>query len=221
MKDKHKKHNAETTGMVESEKKIPELPVEDSMKGDKTDGIKVEAEKKTEPQMQDVMPVDTTKVENDEKYLRLFADFDNFRKRTIRERTELYQRANEEIIEEILPVLDHLELALKSATEHKIDAGVLDGFRLVAEQLLTALKKSGLSPVDAGEGVQFDPLQHEAISHMSSDAIPENAVITQVRRGYVLGGKMLRAVRVVVSSGKPVQSNQNCQPEASQEGNKP
>lgn len=140
----------------------------------------------------------------EEKYLRLFADFDNFRKRTIRERSDLYQRANEEIIADLLPVLDHLDMALASATEHKAEGAVVDGFKLVADQMLAAMKKTGLSPIEA-EGCHFNPMFHEAISYLSSDTVPEDFIITQVRKGYLLGGRMIRAARVIVSSGKPLQ----------------
>lgn len=164
------------------------------------------------------VPADQQLSDHDNRYLRLMADFDNFRKRTVRERVELYQRANEDIIEEILPVLDHLDLAVKSAEKHNVEVAVLDGFRLVAEQLLSALRKSGLTPIDS-DGQQFDPGQHEAIAHLPSDTVPENKVMTQVRRGYMLGGKMLRAAQVVVSSGKPHQvSGMDGQPQVSNEG---
>ena len=154
------------------------------------------------------------KSEADEKYMRLLADFDNFRKRTLRERKDLFQRANEELIEELLPVLDHLELALAAAEAHKADRGVVDGFKILGEQMLSVFKKFGLTTIESSGGT-FDPAVHEAISHLPSDTIPENGVITQVRRGYSLGGKMLRAAQVVVSRGVP-QAAEN--PVPAQEG---
>ncbi len=135
-----------------------------------------------------------------EQMLRLQADFENFRKRTLRERAEWYQRANEDLVMELLPVLDHFELGLQTAEEHNTDKAVVDGFRLVYEQCLSSLKKFGLAPVDA-EGQTFDPHVHEAMTHLPSDDHPEDMVITQTRRGYKLGGKLVRAAQVVVSSG--------------------
>lgn len=137
----------------------------------------------------------------DEKLLRLQADFDNFRKRMLREKNELYRRANEELILELLPVFDHMELALAAAEEYKAHGAFIEGFSLVSEQLMSVLKKFGLTPIDA-EGMRFDPGRHEAISYIPSDKFPENAVITQVRRGYMLGDKLLRAAQVVVSGGE-------------------
>ena len=137
-----------------------------------------------------------------DRLLRLQADFDNFRKRTLREKGELYTRANEDIVLELLPVLDHLDLAIKAAAEHGADPAFLEGFTLVSEQLLSSLKKFGVSPID-GEGEGFDPDLHEAISHLPSPDVAENVVMMQTRRGYNLGGKVLRAAQVVVSSGAP------------------
>lgn len=136
----------------------------------------------------------------DDRYLRLMADFENFRKRTLREKNDLYRIANEDIILELLPVLDHMDLALEAVRTAPIDAVVLDGFKIVAEQLAAAMRKFGVEPIEA-DGQVFDPVVHEAISHLPSDTAPENRVIQQTRRGYRLGNKMLRAAQVVVSSG--------------------
>ncbi len=136
-----------------------------------------------------------------DQLLRLRADFDNFRKRTLRERTELYQRANEDLMEDIMPVLDHLDLALKAADDHGADESFVHGVKMVAEQLQSVLGSFGLKPIDA-DGADFDHNVHEAISRMQSEDVPEDKVIAQVRRGYFLGNKLLRAAQVVVSGGK-------------------
>jgi len=137
----------------------------------------------------------------DDRLLRLRADFDNFRKRTLREKNELYKRANEDIMDALLPVLDHMDLALASAVDHDAPQALIDGFRLVSEQMTSALKKFGLAAVEA-DGSEFDPELHEAISHLDSEDVPEGCVITQVRKGYKLGDRLLRPARVVVSSGR-------------------
>ncbi len=138
----------------------------------------------------------------DDRLLRLQADFDNFRKRTVREREETYRRANTDLMTELLPVLDHLELALKAASENATDPAFADGVRLVFDQMLGVLGKFGLSPIDA-EGQAFDPGEHEAVSHLPSPDVAENHVMVQSRRGYKLGDRVLRAAQVVVSSGAP------------------
>ncbi|MBT3293833.1 MAG: nucleotide exchange factor GrpE [Verrucomicrobia bacterium] len=136
------------------------------------------------------------------RLLRLQADFDNFKKRTIRERNETYRRANEDIMEELLPVMDHMELALDAAAQHDADEAMVEGFRMVSEQLRGALAKFGLTPIDAS-AAEFDPNVHEAISHLPSTDVAENYVVAMTRRGYKLGDMLLRAAQVVVSSGDP------------------
>lgn len=142
----------------------------------------------------------------DDRFLRLQADFENYRRRVLREKDELYRRANEDLMEELLPVLDHLELAFSSTGEaHKHDP-VVEGFRLVADQLMNALGKFGLTPIET-EGQAFDPNVHEAILHMPSDDVDENYIISQARGGYKLGERLLRASQVVVSSGPSAETS--------------
>jgi molecular chaperone GrpE len=131
--------------------------------------------------------------------LRLQADFDNFRKRTQRERNELFLFANEAICLEMLPVIDHFEMGFKSAEDHKTDCSVTEGFRMVYNQLMDVLKKFNVTAIDA-VGEPFNPHRHEAILHMPSDK-PAETVLEQVRRGYMLGDKLLRAAQVIISSG--------------------
>ncbi len=135
-----------------------------------------------------------------DQFVRLQADFANFRNRTQRERVELYQRANEDLLLEILPVLDHYEMGLQTAEQHDADKAVVDGFKMVYDQFQNVLKKFNLEPIDA-VGEVFDPHKHEALTHMPSDEFPAETCSNQVRRGYLFGGKLLRAAQVVVSSG--------------------
>ena len=138
--------------------------------------------------------------------LRMKADFDNFRKRQVRERAEWIVRANEDLFMELLPVLDHYEMGLKSAEDHQTDCSVIEGFKLVYNQLLDLLEKHNVTPVDS-IGEAFDPHVHEALTHMPSDK-PAETVVEQIRRGYMLGDKLLRAAQVVVSSG-PVEEKES------------
>ncbi|MBU4201321.1 MAG: nucleotide exchange factor GrpE [Kiritimatiellae bacterium] len=135
-----------------------------------------------------------------DQLLRLRADFDNFRKRTLREKTELYDMAASELMLELLPVLDHLQLGIQAATTHKADKAIQEGLQLIFDQLMGVLMKFGLTPFDA-EKQPFDPARFEAISRMASDKEPEDMVLAQTRPGYMLGNKLLRPAQVVVSSG--------------------
>lgn len=145
-------------------------------------------------------PADAELAALKDRLLRLQADFDNFRKRTAKERAEFSARAIEDLAQELLPVIDHFDLGLKSAKDHGADPTLIDGLRLVYDQLLAALKKFGVTPIDA-EGQAFDPHQHEAVTHAPSEEHPADTVITQTRRGFKLGDRLLRAAQVVVSRG--------------------
>lgn len=140
--------------------------------------------------------------EMENRLLRLQADFDNFRKRVARERGETYARANEDLMTEVIPVIDHLDMAIQSARDHDCPPGLVDGVNLVGDQLKGVLEKFGLEKIDA-KGKEFDPNEHEAISHLPSPDVAENMVMDQTRLGYKLKGRLLRAAQVVVSSGKP------------------
>ncbi|MCC5849679.1 MAG: nucleotide exchange factor GrpE [Verrucomicrobia bacterium] len=133
--------------------------------------------------------------------LRLRADFENFRKRTRREKEEWTTRSLEHVCGDLLTVLDHFELGLKNAEDLKVAPEVIKGFALVNEQLKAVLGKYGLSPVNAEEA--FDPNLHEAISYVASPEVPADHVLAMTRRGYKLGERLLRPAQVVVSQGPP------------------
>ncbi|HEY5653662.1 MAG TPA: nucleotide exchange factor GrpE [Pontiella sp.] len=145
-----------------------------------------------------------------DQFVRLQADFTNFRNRTQRERIELYQRANEDLLLEILPVMDHYEIGLQTAEQHDADKAVVDGFKLVYDQFQNVLNKFNLKPIDA-VGEEFDPHKHEALTHMPSDEYPAEVCSNQVRRGYMFGDKLLRAAQVVVSSGPAKASDEGAE----------
>ncbi len=147
-----------------------------------------------------------------DRCLRLQADFENYRRRVLREREETARRAQQGLMEDLLPVLDHLDLAMQAAADHAADNGVVEGFRMVAEQLRGVLGRYGLEAVEA-DGAVFDPVWHEAISHIPSADVAENAVIQQTRRGYKLGEFLLRPAQVVVSSG-PAAAAAGSEPQA-------
>jgi molecular chaperone GrpE len=132
--------------------------------------------------------------------LRLGADFDNFRKRTRREKEIWTQQAQERIVTELLSVVDHYELGLNNAEQHEAKKEVLDGFRMVHTQFLNVLNRFGVKAIDAETSV-FDPALHEAVSFLNSDDKAENEIIAETRKGYTMGDKLLRAAQVVVSSG--------------------
>ncbi len=135
-----------------------------------------------------------------DRLLRLQADFDNYRKRLARERAEEQQQAAERLILALLPALDHFELGLRNAQAHGGDATLVEGFRMIYQQLVETLKQAGLTPL-AVEGLLFNPHEHEAVTSMPSEEHPTDTVMTEVRRGYRLGAKLLRPAQVIVAGG--------------------
>lgn len=141
-----------------------------------------------------------------DRYLRAAADHENFRKRAAREKDELRQYASSRVLEDLLPVLDNLSLGMAAA--HQPNANVktiVEGIGMVQTQLKNALEQQGLKEINPA-GELFDAHQHDALSHQPSDEVPEDKVITVIRVGYSLNGRLLRPASVVVSSG-PAQAD--------------
>ena len=132
----------------------------------------------------------------DDAYLRLAADFDNYRKRVAREHAELTTRANERLVNELLPVLDDLERALEAAAEHE-EAKLEEGVQLVHRSLASLLERHGLQEIDT-EGA-FDPHVHEALLAQPGEGAEEGSVLQVLQKGYRLGDKVLRPARVIVA----------------------
>ena len=132
-------------------------------------------------------------------YARLLADFDNFKKRTARDREDIFRYAESDILKDFLPVVDNLSLALSTAAD-KEDPFV-KGVQLVYDTFLNALKDHGAEPFDY-VGLELDTEKMDAIAQLPSDTIEEGKVSNEAKRGWMLKGKVLRAAQVVVSSGK-------------------
>ncbi len=132
--------------------------------------------------------------------LRARADLDNFRKRSLREKEEAIRYANNGLLERLLPVIDNFELGLDAAKSAADTASILQGMSMVQKQLHDFLKNNGLEEVQA-EGEAFDPNKHDAVSQEFCADIPEGHVIRQVRKGYKIKDRLVRASSVIVSKG--------------------
>jgi molecular chaperone GrpE len=132
--------------------------------------------------------------------LRSQADFDNYKKRSAREKEEAIKYANSLLLERLVGIIDNFELGLAAAKEQGTDSPIYSGMVLVQKQLNDLLAENGLQSIEA-EGETFDPNQHEAIAHEPSDQFPEGIVVRQTRRGYRFKDRLLRPAKVVVSSG--------------------
>lgn len=132
-----------------------------------------------------------------DRLLRSVAEFDNYRKRTERERRELAERALAAVVEDLLPIVDDLERAL-AAAEDRADQSLRDGVVLIHRGLLDLLRRRGVEPFDA-VGQMFDPEWHEAVAGEPADGRPDGEITRELRRGYRIGQRLLRAAQVTVA----------------------
>jgi molecular chaperone GrpE len=144
-----------------------------------------------------------------DRFLRLQADFDNYRKRTNREREESQKRAAEAVLADLIPILDNLEFGLQQALSKPGGESFVEGLRLIQTQLFETVRKHGLEAMDS-LGKDFDPRVHEAMAYAPSNEAAEGLVVAQTRRGYRLGDRLLRAAMVVVSSGPAKGADGQC-----------
>lgn len=137
--------------------------------------------------------------EVNDKYLRLYSDFENFRKRTQKEKVELYKTAGEDVISAILPILDDFERAQKAMEDSDDVKGVKDGVKLIHDKLVNTLKQKGLEPIKSAVNKDFDIEYHEAITQIPAPSKKQvGKVIDEVEKGYELNGKVIRFTKVVV-----------------------
>ncbi len=136
--------------------------------------------------------------ELNDKYLRLYSEFDNYRKRNAKERIELLKSASQEVILDILPVVDDLERAIQSFEEHNLSKEAKKGVELIYTKLMNTLKQKGLEPIDA-KGKDFDTDFHEAITNIPAPSKDlKGKVVDVIQHGYLLNGKIIRFAKVVV-----------------------
>ena len=134
-----------------------------------------------------------------DRLLRTQAEFENYQKRVVREKAELVQFVSQDLIRELLSVLDSFELALRNAlSESECNEDLLSGFELIYKQLQDKLGRVGLKAIDA-TGQKFDPSFHQAIATLATGDLEENTVVEEMRKGYVLDGRLLRPALVSVS----------------------
>ena len=132
--------------------------------------------------------------------LRSQADFENYKKRSAREKEEAIKYANSALLERLVSIIDNFELGLAAAKEQGEQSPIYSGMVLVQKQLNDLLSENGLQPIEA-EGKKFDPNLHEAIAHEPSDQVLEGIVLRQTRRGSRFKDRLLRPAKVIVSSG--------------------
>ena len=133
------------------------------------------------------------------KYLRLYSEFDNFRKRTQKEKIELYKTAGEDVIAAILPVIDDFERALKAMEKSDDIKVAIDGVKLIHNKMLTVLKQKGLEEIKSAIGKDLDIAFHEAITQIPAPSKKQKGkILDELEKGYQLNGKVIRFTKVVI-----------------------
>jgi molecular chaperone GrpE len=186
----------------------PDTEATGEMHTDKTMGIEVEVaeDANTAEQTSIVESLEKQLAEktqqcdaNYDRFLRMQAEFDNFRKRTAKEREDLYIMSLEKIVTELLPIVDNMDRAISTFKSNSLDNSYIEGVDMIQKQLLAILEKSGLKEIDA-MGMDFDPNMHHAVMQVAGDAEEENKVKEVLQKGYFLGSKVIRPAMVQVVS---------------------
>lgn len=175
---------------MEEEKRAEETPLQENIAAteENTASETVNIEEELKKQVE----------EQKDKYLRLFAEFDNYKKRMAKERLELFATAGKDIVLEVIPTIDDLERALKSSESATDIASVREGFVLVVDKFKKALEKKGVKPIDAIQQ-DFDPEKHEAITEIPAPTEElKGKVLDEIEKGYTMHDKMIRFSKVVV-----------------------
>jgi len=143
--------------------------------------------------------------ETNDKYLRLYAEFENYKKKVNKDKEELVKYGNEKLIYELLPVIDNLEMALEHS-KNEASEGIVQGVEITLKELMRILQKFELTPINS-MGKPFDPAIHHAMTLVERDDIEENIVVEEFRKGYMFRDKVIRASLVGVSK-KPAKSKE-------------
>ncbi len=133
-----------------------------------------------------------------DKLLRLHAEFENFKKRNLKEKEQFLKFANQGLIYELINILDNFERAFEQASKMNDFKSLHQGVEMILKQIHQLLEKNGVKSIEC-LGKTFDPVQQEAIAHIETDKYPENTVIEQVQKGYLIEDRLIRPAVVKVS----------------------
>jgi molecular chaperone GrpE len=159
-------------------------------------------EETTEKQLADAL---ADAAEQKDQMMRIAAEFENFKKRMMREKTTAMKYAGEPIFREILATVDNLERAIAQGEAEGVDderalSSLLEGVQLTLKSLVSTLEKFEVTPIDS-VGEAFDPTNHEALTMEPSDTVPVNVILNEFEKGYQYKDRLLRAAKVIVSAG--------------------
>lgn len=161
-------------------------------------GTDTEEPKEDEPSELEKAQAELT--ESKDKYLRLYSEFENFRRRTSKERIELISTANKELVENLVPVLDDFERALKAMDENEETKPAQEGTELIYNKFKKVLEAKGLKKMEVGKGDEFNDDYHEAITQIPAGEELAGKIVDVVENGYFLGDKVVRFAKVVTGA---------------------
>ena len=136
--------------------------------------------------------------EHYDRFLRVSADLENYKKRVSKEKADLIKYGNEELIKELLPVIDNLERALEHTSSEGAQEGIADGVAMTLQQFLGILQRFGITPI-AAEGEPFDPTKHEAVMEQPTGDYDPGQVVAELQKGYLLNDRLVRPAKVAVA----------------------
>lgn len=148
-----------------------------------------------------------------DQLFRLAADFENFKKRTVRQTEENRKAVREGMLLDFVEVTDNFERALKSARAAEDMDSIINGIEQLSKQFFSLLQKYGLEKIECGKASEFDPHLHEAIQHVETSEVPENTVVEVYKPGYMLNSKVIRPAMVSVAKSPEIPANKNSEKE--------
>ena len=165
---------------------------------------------------------DKNKEYNDlhDRYLRMAADFDNYKKRVSKEKADIIAYGNEVLIKALLNVLDNLERALEHSGSAEQDGPIVEGVKLVYKHFLSCLERFGVQPIEANKGQEFDPRYHQAIERVETKDLTPGIILSEMLKGYTLKDRLLRPALVVVSKEHRETTTEGASPDKSEEKKK-
>ena len=201
MSEKTAQNDAAEEKQAAEEKKTAAAPEEvkkDTKKTEsKKESEKEEKSKKKDKSAEELEKLKMQLADEKDKYLRLAAEYDNYRKRSQKERETVYADVRSDTVEKFLPVYDNLERALKQATT---DEAYYKGVEMIMAQFKEIMANAGVTEIDAAAGTAFDPNIHNAVMHVEDEALGESVIVEEFQKGFKLGDKVLRCSVVKVAN---------------------
>lgn len=186
---------------VEEEEKEEKAEDQEAQNEEINPEIETEEEDVVEIKVSEIARIEGELGETKDKYLRLYSEFENFRRRTSKEKLDLIKTANEDLMIALLPIIDDFERADKSFSEKEDKEGLFEGYKLIHNKLQKILEQKGLKAMEIEKGDEFDSEVHEAISQYPVEEKDlKGKIIDVIEKGYYLGDKVIRFAKVVIGA---------------------